>query len=288
MLGQTLIEFIERQVALDEPSDAFQLRIRNLFRSAGPYSQNLKMLLNGTWLGHPLHPVLTDIPIGSWTLAVVLDGIGIATGRDELNPGADLAVAIGVAGALGAAVTGFTDWSDTDSRPRRVGLGHALINISATAFFVSSLSTRRSNRRIGIILGFMGYGVMSAGAFLGGHLVFEERIGVNHAAQPLTDEFIPVLAESDLPDNVLRRVEADGVSVVLARHAGAIYALVETCAHLGGPLSQGTLEDGNVRCPWHNSCFSLEDGHVINSPSVFPQPCFETRVRNGQIEVRAK
>ncbi len=288
MLKDAFIEFIERQTGLDHASDVLQSCVRELFGSAGPSGQKLKDALNGTWLGHPLHPALTDVPIGSWTMAVVLDTVGIATGRRELAVGADLAVTIGLVGALGAAVAGLTDWSDMDSRPRRVGLAHAIINIGATALFAGSLAMRRTNRRVGVIFGFMGYGVMSAGAFLGGHLVFGERIGVNHAAQKLTDEFTDVLADTDLREGQLCRAEAAGVPVVLARQGGAIYALVETCAHLGGPLSQGTLGDGTLRCPWHNSCFSLADGHVINGPAVFAQPFFETRVQDGRIEVRAK
>lgn len=288
MLGSALIKFIESQTVLDRAGDALQSDIRLAFRAAGSNGQYLKDALNGTWLGHPLHPALTDVPIGSWTMAVVLDALGLATGRREFAQGADIAVAVGLAGALGAAVAGLTDWSDTDSQPRRVGLAHALINIGATSLFASSLAMRRPNRTVAIMLGFAGYGVMSAGAFLGGHLVFAERIGVNHAARKLTDEFVAVLADADLQDGELCRAQASEVPIVLARHAGTIYALLETCAHLGGPLSQGTLEGGNLRCPWHNSCFSLEDGHVINGPAVFAQPCFETRVRNGQIDVRAK
>jgi len=288
MLGKALIQFIERQTALDRTSDVLQACVRAMFRSAGTGGQDLKDVLNGTWLGHPLHPALTDVPIGSWTMAVGLDAFGVITSRHELDQAADIAVAIGTIGALGAAVAGLTDWSDTDSRPRRVGLAHAIINIGATSLFASSFAVRRTNRRGGVMLGFVGYGVASAGAFLGGHLVFAQRIGVTHAGQKLTNEFIAVLPDTELKEDQLCRAAVNGVPVVLIRHAGAIYALVETCAHLGGPLSQGTLENGNVRCPWHNSCFSLKDGHVINGPSVFAQPTFETRVRNGQIEVRGK
>jgi len=288
MVGKALTEFIERQPAFDHISDALQWCIRGMFRSAGPNGQKLKDALNGTWLGHPLHPALTDVPIGSWTMAVGLDAFGVATGRKELAPCADIAVALGTAGALGAAIAGLTDWSDTDSQPRRVGLAHAIINIGATALFASSLVMRRTDRRVGVMLSFIGYGVASVGAFLGGHLVFAQRIGVTHAGQKLTDEFIAVLPDTELKEDQLCRAEVNSVPLVLVRHAGEVYALVETCSHLGGPLSQGTLEDGNVRCPWHNSCFSLKDGHVINGPAVFAQPCFETRVRDGQIEVRGK
>ncbi len=288
MVGKALIQFIERQTVLDRTSDVLQAWVRAMFRSGGATGRNLKDVLNGTWLGHPLHPALTDVPIGSWTIAIGLDAFGVTTGRNELQQAADFAVGVGTIGALGAAVAGLTDWSDTDSRPRRMGLAHAIVNIGATSLFAASFAMRRTDRRLGVILGFIGYGVASMGAFLGGHLVFAQRIGVTHAGQKLTDEFIAVLPDTELKEDQLCRAEVNTVPLVLVRHAGAIYALVETCAHLGGPLSQGTLEDGNVRCPWHNSCFSLKDGHVINGPAAFEQPCFETRVRDGQIEVRGK
>lgn len=286
MITEAFIAYIGRATVLDQLSDVLQPAIGEMFRNAGARGQRLKNFLNGTLLGHPLHPALTDVPVGSWTTALVLDVLGMVTGREDLAPGADLAVAIGLAGAVGAAVAGITDWSDTDSRPRRVGMAHALINSSATLLYAGSLAMRRRNRGLGITLGLAGYVVMSAGAYLGGHLVSVERIGVDHAAPKLTDEFISVLADTDLPENELRSADANGVPIVLVRRGSAIYALGEVCAHLGGPLSQGTLEDGAVRCPWHGSRFALDDGHVVDGPSAFAQPCFETRVRDGHIEVR--
>jgi nitrite reductase/ring-hydroxylating ferredoxin subunit/uncharacterized membrane protein len=286
VITEAFVTFVGRETSLDRLSDALQPAIGQLFRRGGTRGQKLKDVLNGTWLGHPLHPALTDVPIGCWTAALVLDVVGVLTGRDELAPGADLAVAIGLAGALGAAVAGITDWSDTDSRPRRVGIAHALINSSATLLYAASLAIRRKARGPGIALSLAGYGVMTMGAYLGGHLLTVERVGVDHAAQKLPDEFVPVLADADLRQDELRSVDANGVPIVLVRRGGAIYALGEVCAHLGGPLSQGTLEDGTVRCPWHGSRFALDDGHIVNGPSAFAQPCFETRVRDGRIEVR--
>jgi nitrite reductase/ring-hydroxylating ferredoxin subunit len=134
----------------------------------------------------------------------------------------------------------------------------------------------------------LGYAVAAGAAYLGGSLVYSEQIGVDHTkgAEPPRD-FVPVLAEWELADNQPRRVEANGYRVLLVRHAGEIRAIAETCSHLGGPLAEGTLEGDTVRCPWHGSCFSLEDGSVIDGPATHSQPRFETRVRNGQIEVRA-
>jgi nitrite reductase/ring-hydroxylating ferredoxin subunit len=95
-----------------------------------------------------------------------------------------------------------------------------------------------------------------------------------------------VLAVADLNENEPRRVEAGGVPVVLVRQGTRIFALADTCSHLGGPLSEGTLEDCSIRCPWHGSRFALDDGRVLDGPATNPQPHFDVRVRGGQIEVR--
>jgi nitrite reductase/ring-hydroxylating ferredoxin subunit len=129
--------------------------------------------------------------------------------------------------------------------------------------------------------------VSTVSAYLGGHLVYKERLGMDHASgYSPPEEFVPVLAEAELAEGELRRVNAEGMPILLVRRRERIYAIAETCSHLGGPLSQGTLEDRSVRCPWHGSCFSLEDGRVLEGPSVHAQPVLDVRVRNGQIEVR--
>ena len=127
-----------------------------------------------------------------------------------------------------------------------------------------------------------------AAAYLGGHLVFGEQIGVDHAAaQEMPKEFVPVLADADLPEGEMRRADASGVPVLLVRCEGEICALAHPCSHLGGPLSEGKLDGDVVQCPWHGSRFNVHDGSVVDGPATFPQPRFETRVREGQIEVRS-
>jgi nitrite reductase/ring-hydroxylating ferredoxin subunit len=100
-------------------------------------------------------------------------------------------------------------------------------------------------------------------------------------------EFVPVLPEAELPENELRQVLAHGMPVLLLRRGDQIAAIAGTCSHLGGPLVEGSLEDCSVVCPWHGSRFALDSGAVLHGPATFPQPCFETRVWDGQIEVRA-
>jgi nitrite reductase/ring-hydroxylating ferredoxin subunit/uncharacterized membrane protein len=251
--------------------------------------QAFKDLLHGTWLGHPLHPVLTDVPIGAWTAALALDAMESLSGRKELGAGADVAIAVGLLGAAGSAVTGLTDWSDTYGRARKVGLLHGLLNAGATALYTTSLVMRRRKKR-GAGLGFamLGYAVSSAAAYLGGHLVYGEQVGVDHtAAQEMPKEFVAVLPEGELGEGEMKKVEAEGVPVLLVRRGGEIHAIAHTCSHMGGPLSEGKLEGDVVQCPWHGSRFNVRDGSVVDGPATFPQPCFEARVRDGQIEVRS-
>jgi nitrite reductase/ring-hydroxylating ferredoxin subunit/uncharacterized membrane protein len=290
MASEALINMIERQDLLEQASEAIQPVVTNAFKAAGPAGQEVKNFLHGTWLGHPLHPVLTDVPLGAWTVALALDAMEAISGRREFGPGADAAIAVGLAGAVGSAVTGLTDWSETSGRARKVGLAHGLLNVGATLLYTTSFVMRRRKKRsAGLGLAMLGYAVSSAAAYLGGHLVYGEQIGVDHtAAQELPEDFVPVIAETELSEGQMMKVEAKGVSVLLVRRGGQIHALAHTCSHLGGPLSEGKLEGEIVQCPWHGSRFSIKDGSVVDGPATFPQPCFETRVREGQIEVRSR
>ena len=289
MATEALIKVVEQQEALDQLSDQIQPLVRNAFKSAGPAGRELKNIFHGTWLGHPLHPVLTDVPLGAWTAALALDAMESISGRRELGAGADAAIAVGLVGAAGAAVTGLTDWSETDGRARKVGLLHGLLNVGATVLYTTSLVLRRKQKRTaGVGFAMLGYAVSSASAYLGGHLVFSEQIGVNHAAaREMPKEFVPVLSDAELREGELKRADAGGVPVLLVRCEGDVCALAHTCSHLGGPLSEGKLEGDVVQCPWHGSRFNVRDGSVVDGPATFPQPRFETRVREGQIEVRS-
>ena len=288
MADDQMLAWLDKQDWLDTAADAAQQSVKQSLDSLGPARNVVKDALHGKWLGHPLHPVLTDIPLGAWTATVMLDAVedrGVAPGVAQA---ADGTLALGLAGAVGAAVTGLTDWSDTDGRPRRVGLAHAALNVGATLLFGASLvCRRRGNRPAGHVLAATGYLVAVAAAYLGGHLVFRERIGVDHsAAGELPEQYTPVLAEGDLAEGELKRALYKETPLLLVKRGNRIHALADTCAHLGGPLSQGKLEEDCVVCPWHGSRFELESGAVANGPSVYPQPRLDTRVRDGQIEVR--
>jgi nitrite reductase/ring-hydroxylating ferredoxin subunit/uncharacterized membrane protein len=289
MAQGTAIDLIAQQDWLERTAEIMQPAVIRAFKAGGRAGQKIKNFLHGAWFGHPLHPALTDVPLGAWTVAFVFDVMAEKNGRKDYARASDAAVVIGLAGAAGAAVTGLTDWSATGGRARRIGIMHGLLNVGATALYGASLwLRRRGDRRAGRNLAYLGYAVSLSSAYLGGYLVFDEQIGVNHtAALKLPREFTPVMSDKSLPEGEMRRAEADGVRVLLARRNGEIYAMVETCAHMGGPLAEGALIDGSVRCPWHGSRYALEDGRVLDGPSAFPQPCLETRIRDGQIEVRA-
>lgn len=263
---------------------------RALYAGGSPQAQRLRNFLNGTWLGEPLHVVLTDIPIGAWTTAMMFDALSLIRSRREFAWAADASIAIGLAGASCAAVAGVTDWSDVDPPARRTGLIHGLLNISATAMFATSLILRRKNSRAaGRLSAALGYALMAYAAHLGGKMVYENRVGVDRTdGQPLPRDFVPVLAASELADNNPTRVVHDGVPILLVRRGDRLFAMAETCSHFSGPLSEGKLAGDSIVCPLHSSRFALDDGRVLDGPAVHPQPCLEVRARGGQIEVRAR
>jgi nitrite reductase/ring-hydroxylating ferredoxin subunit/uncharacterized membrane protein len=271
---------------LDRVADPLSKAVRGAYEAAGPIGQQAKNALHGVWLGHPLHPVFTDVPIGAWTTALALDAA--ADGDPGMQRAATFALGVGLVGAAGAAVSGLTDWSETDGRSRRTGLIHGLLNIAATTLVAAAYVRRRSDSHSGgRALAWAGYTIAVGSAYLGGDLVYGQRIGVTHAAVDEPDAFTPVAQAAELPDGTMTRARKDDVDVLLARQHGRLCALAHPCAHLGGPLSEGTLKNGSVVCPWHGSEFALEDGHVINGPATQAQPRFDVREQGGAIEVKA-
>jgi nitrite reductase/ring-hydroxylating ferredoxin subunit len=249
----------------------------------------VKDALSGTWLGHPLHPVLTDIAIGSFTSASLLDLVAGRRGR----PSADALVTMGVAAALPTAASGVSDWSDTYGPDKRVGVAHAASNVAGVALYTASLLARlRGRRGTATALGLMGMGAMTFGAYLGGHLSFARGIGVNNAFwQHPPEEWTPVLDESDLADDTPVNVEANGATVLLyRRRGGELFALGSRCSHAGGPLHEGDIDADRacVTCPWHQSVFRLDDGSVVHGPASVPMPVYDVRVEGGKIEVRGR
>lgn len=287
-MARTNLDVLSNQPWLDAVGKPLSEAIRALFATSGDAGRTAKNALHGVWLGHPLHPVLTDVPIGAWTTALALDAREVATGDAGYGRAADFAIGVGLIAAAGAAVTGLNDWSETEGRSRRLGLLHGLLNVTATAFVATSYFLRRNgSRAAGRGAALAGYGVAIGAAYLGGDLVYRERIGVTHAAVPEPEDFTRVLESAALPENSMRKAVIEDASFVVARQHGRVCALAHSCAHLGGPLSEGTLKDGSVVCPWHGSEFALDDGRALNGPATEPQPCVTVRECEGQIELRA-
>jgi nitrite reductase/ring-hydroxylating ferredoxin subunit/uncharacterized membrane protein len=289
MADANTLSRLSDQPALDVIAEPLSHAIREMYSAAGSAGQRAKNAVHGVWLGHPLHPVFTDLPLGAWTTALVLDAVA-ATNRDRtMERAADIAIAVGLAGAAGAAVTGLTDWSETSGHARRTGLLHGLLNIAATTLLATAYLLRRNGSRgSGKTCALAGYGIAAGAAWLGGDLVYGQRIGVTHAALDGPESFTPVASAAELADDSMTRVPGDEGDVLLVRQHGRVCGLAHPCTHMGGPLSEGTLKDGSVVCPWHGSEFGLEDGHVINGPATQPQPCLDVREHAGQIEIKAR
>lgn len=181
MESNAILDAVARQGFTEPIEHTLQEGVRNAFAAGGPAGQTIEDTLHGTWLGHPLHPVLTDIPVGAWTVAVLLDGADVVSGKGKYADGADAAIAIGLAGALGAALTGVTDWHKTNGKARRIGLVHGLLNVGATTLFATSYLLRRNRRREAArACSLIGYLVAGASAYLGGELVYRLAVGVGN------------------------------------------------------------------------------------------------------------
>jgi nitrite reductase/ring-hydroxylating ferredoxin subunit/uncharacterized membrane protein len=285
-MSNTALARVAAQPELDRITKPLGEAVVAAYRNAGGVGMAVKNAFHGVWLHHPLHPALTSIPLGAWTTTVALDAKAASSGDESYARAADFALAFGVAGAVASAVTGLTDWSETDGRAKRIGFVHGLLNAAATALMATAyVLRRRDERRTGAMCTLAGLGVATVSGYLGGDLVFGERIGVSHAGIDAPEEFTPALASSALAEGSMKRVKVGDADVLLVRQHGRVCALAHQCAHLGGPLSEGTLKDGTVVCPWHGSEFRLDDGAVVNGPSAHPQPCFAVRERHWQIEV---
>jgi len=292
MIGQLTeraARFVERQQWLNKPGYKLEHGLAFAFGLAGARARPLQNLLQGVWLGHPLHPVLTDLPLGAWTAALVLDGVDVVAPRPQgFRQAAQVAVGLGVVGAAGAAVTGLADWQHTHDDARRLGMAHGALNTAGLALYgLSWLDRHRGRHGRARLAGTVGYGLTMASSQLGGRLVFRHRVGVDHADSRLDPcTFVPVLAESELNEDSPTLVECAGVPVVLVRHEGRISALGGDCPHLGAPMGESWLYKGELVCPWHGSRFDLQSGAAMTGPATAPLTCFQSRVRHGQIEIR--
>ena len=273
-----LLDILERDPRADAVIDVLTGRVRAL-----PLGR-ARDGLHGRWLGHPVHPLAVQLPIGSWMSAAVLD---LWPGRSRE---AGLLVGIGLAAAGPAALTGAVDWSELRRQQTRVGLVHAVANTAAVGLYGASLLCRLTGRSgAGRAYGFLGLTAVSLGGMLGGHLAYRQAAGANHAEEVphvVSEGWHRIGAVDEFPVGEPVRRAVDDVPVLVVREiGGTFHALAERCSHLAGPLSEGTVADGCVRCPWHGSVFRLSDGWNVRGPATAPQPAFDTRVVDGHVEV---
>ncbi len=283
------VRALGQQKWLDRPSYRLEHGLTFLFAATGRYRDGLSNALHGTWLGHPLHPVLTSVSTGAVTTAVTMDATsllpGLAAGRRDASR---LALGVALAGSVGAAATGLTDWQHTHEQSRRVGLAHGALNAVATSLYALSWWDRRRGRdRRGMATSALGYCLTLAGGYLGGSLVFESGTGVDRSGDRLSgDRWTPVLPATAL-DGQPQRVEVNGVGVVLYRSDDRVLAVGALCPHLGAPMDDGWIDRGRIVCPWHGSRFACESGEVLRGPATGTLPRYPVRIRDGFVEVRA-
>ena len=274
--------------------------VEALDRVAGPLARMAKKLipagpvkdaLSGAGLGHPLHPPLTDVPIGSFTAATVLDLVGGRRSGDAV----EALLGLGILAALPTAAAGLSDWSDTYGPDQRTGVVHAASNVAMLSLFTASLAARKGGRRgLGRTLSLAGMAAMAVGGYLGGHLTYARGVGVNHAfGEGDVEDWTAVMDAADLPAGSPTRVGAAGAAgaaILLYRASDRILAIGSVCSHAGGPLQEGKIDDGGpcVQCPWHGSVFRLEDGSVVHGPASVPQAAYDVRTSDGRIEVRRR
>ena len=135
------------------------------------------------------------------------------------------------------------------------------------------------------------FSTASASAYLGGHIAYGRGVGVDQTVfEATTTEWRAIMSVEALPEGKPEAAELDGTTLVLYRHGDRILALSARCSHRGGPLHEGDVDDreGSVTCPWHASKFDLETGGVLRGPATAPQPAYETRTREGRVEVRIR
>ncbi len=288
MPEDAIVALVNQQDWLAPIEQKGQALVKQAFDAAGEHAPVVKNALHGVWLKHPLHAAVTDVPVGSWTAALVMDVLE-ASGKKQYASGADAAIAVGLVGATFSAASGLADWSDTQGKAQRVGAMHGLLNATAAALYLGSSICRGVGcRRFGQSLSLFGFGFVLAGAYLGGALAYNQKIGVNHAPveDELSGEWKPAIAESDLMEGRPTSVNVGGTPVFLLRRGNNLFALADKCSHLGGPLSEGKLSADTVTCPWHGSCFRLRDGSVEEGPATTDQPVFPVKIENGQVLVK--
>lgn len=281
-LTRKLTGALERASILDAPAQLIARKVRQLTGGG-----SFKEAVSGTGLGHPAHPPLTDVVIGTFLSATLLDLVAPRTGTRAANR----LTIVGIVAFAPTAVTGVSDWADTelsDGGSRRLGFVHAATNLAALLMYCGSVAARRRGARArGALLALAGAGVLGVGGHLGGHMAYLRGVGVNQTAfDPGPDDWTLALADVDLSDGQLYAGRADDTPVLLVRRNGRTFAIHDRCSHRGCLLSEGELNGDVVTCSCHGSQFDIRDGSLLRGPAATGQPVLECREAGGRIEVR--
>ena len=273
MIGRYVTRAVDAQGRWSKPLGEFNHRwLSALFRPIRP----VKDFLNGTWLGHPVHAVVTDVPIGALTVSIVADLIGQPVV-------ADVTLLLGVLAMVASAVTGLADYTDTDGTARARATVHSVVMTASLLLYGASLLIRSgqpADRLLPIGLSVVAYVILSLGANIGGDLVYLIGTHVNrHAWRGSGAKWIKLDLGGlpDIPEGGPTKLKAGINELAVIRDGERILAVHAQCAHAGGPLAEGTVVGGAIECPWHGSRYQLADGHVVRGPAMYDQPAYDVR-----------
>lgn len=270
MLARLFIRLIDSNQGWARPLGDFYIKIlRPPFRAVWP----LKDFLNGKWLGHSLHGAITDLAIGALLSVSVLDVLGFAAAADAL-------LVVGLVAMVAAAISGVADYTDTDCLARTRATVHNTVMIVTLVIYVVSLVIRfgePADRTPAVLTGLAGAILLTVGAYVGGEVVYALGNMIDrHAWRRGAGEWVS-LDLSGVGEAVPARVMAGEHPLLVVRHGETVYAMDETCAHAGAPLSKGKVVDGQIQCPWHGSRYELSTGYKKRGPTTFDQPSYEVR-----------
>jgi nitrite reductase/ring-hydroxylating ferredoxin subunit/uncharacterized membrane protein len=282
VLHGAMERLLDAQAVWADPLGAFFVRLFGFLYRPVPL---LKDFLNGVWLGHPLHPAITDIPIGAFLVALVFDLSG-ARGA------ATVAIGVGVVFMILAAVAGYADYIDLEGKGRRFGTVHSSLMLVAAVLYLVSLGMRlgwfgASGGAAEVWLAVIGFAIVITSSYAGGELVYNMGNQVDrHAWRGGGAKWTPVDV-GEMPEDKPVQAKAGGQTLVIVRQGSTYHALHDVCAHQGCDLSNGGKIVGDaIECECHGSRYRLRDGRVVRGPAVFDQPHYEIRESAGKLEAR--
>ena len=274
MLGRYITRAVDAQARWSKPLGEFNQRwLTALFRPIRP----VKDFLNGTWLGHPVHAVITDVPIGALTVSIVADLIGQPVV-------ADVAMLLGVLAMVGSAVTGVADYADVDGTARNRATVHSVLMTSSLVLYALSLVIRSgqpADRIVPIVL---------AGDRLPGPRPRRgdrrgPRLPDRDPGQPARlarcgremDRRRPRRPRRHPAGRARRSSRSASTSWPSSARASGSWPSTRRAPTPAARWPRAAVVGGAIECPWHGSRFQLADGHVVRGPAVYDQPAYDVR-----------